>query len=41
LASEAPGAELIVIRNCGHVPEEERPQGFLDVVTSFVDKIQS
>jgi len=41
LASEAPGADLVVIRNCGHVPHEMRPQDFLDVVTGFVNKIQS
>ncbi len=36
LAKEIPGAELVVIPACGHLPHEERPEHFLDAVTAFV-----
>jgi pimeloyl-ACP methyl ester carboxylesterase len=36
LAGEIPGAELVVIPNCGHVPQEECPQAFLDAVRAFL-----
>jgi pimeloyl-ACP methyl ester carboxylesterase len=38
LASELPGAELVVIPDCGHVPHEECPQAFLDAVQRFLDR---
>jgi pimeloyl-ACP methyl ester carboxylesterase len=38
LAGELPGAELVVIPNCGHVPQEECPQAFLDAVQRFLDR---
>jgi pimeloyl-ACP methyl ester carboxylesterase len=28
LASELPNADLVVLENCGHVPQEECPQAF-------------
>jgi pimeloyl-ACP methyl ester carboxylesterase len=30
-----PGSRLMVIKNCGHVPQEERPQLFSNLVTAF------
>jgi pimeloyl-ACP methyl ester carboxylesterase len=36
-AGEIPGAELVVIKDCGHVPQEECPQEFLDAVLSFLE----
>lgn len=40
-ASEIPGAKLVVIPNCGHVPQEEKPQEFLSAVEEFLaDLIQ-
>ncbi len=36
LAAELPNAELVVIPDCGHVPQEERPEQFLQAVTDFV-----
>lgn len=39
LAREIHGAELVVIPNCGHLPQEECSQEFLDAVTSFLNKI--
>lgn len=30
-----PSARLIVFRNCGHLPQEEYPQEFVEVVTGF------
>jgi pimeloyl-ACP methyl ester carboxylesterase len=38
LASEIPGAELKVLPNCGHVPQEECPQAFLDSIIPFIIK---
>ena len=38
LARELPGAELVVIPNCGHVPQEECPKAFLKATTDFVMK---
>lgn len=38
LARELPGAELAVIPNCGHVPQEECPEAFLKATTDFVMK---
>jgi|WetSurMetagenome_2_1015567.scaffolds.fasta_scaffold146258_3 pimeloyl-ACP methyl ester carboxylesterase len=34
-----PGAELAVIEGAGHVPQEEKPEEFINAVTSFVNKI--
>jgi pimeloyl-ACP methyl ester carboxylesterase len=36
LASEIPGAELAIIEHCGHLPQEECPQAFLQAVMSFL-----
>jgi pimeloyl-ACP methyl ester carboxylesterase len=36
LASEIPGADLVVISDCGHVPHEECPQAFMEAVQAFV-----
>jgi pimeloyl-ACP methyl ester carboxylesterase len=39
LASEIPGAELVVIPNCGHVPQEECPEAFLSASQSFLARL--
>lgn len=36
LASEIPGAQLVVIPNCGHVPQEECPEAFVNTIQDFV-----
>jgi len=36
LADEIPGSELVVLPACGHVPQEECPQAFLDAVVAFL-----
>ncbi len=36
LAAEIPGAELEVLEACGHVPQEECPEPFMDAVRAFV-----
>ncbi|RPJ44031.1 MAG: hypothetical protein EHM21_10660 [Chloroflexi bacterium] len=36
LAKEIPGAELVVFPNCGHVPQEECPQPFLEALEGFM-----
>ncbi len=36
LAGEIPGAELVVIPECGHIPQEECPEPFLRAVEEFL-----
>jgi pimeloyl-ACP methyl ester carboxylesterase len=36
LAKDIPGAQLVVFKNCGHVPQEECPQDFLQAVEPFI-----
>ena len=36
LHAEIPGSRLIVFLNCGHLPHEEYPEAFTDVVIDFV-----
>ena len=36
LAEEIPGAQLVVIPECGHVPQEECPGPFLEAVQAFL-----
>ncbi len=38
-AEEIPGAALVVIPNCGHVPQEECPAEFLSAVNQFLKGI--
>jgi pimeloyl-ACP methyl ester carboxylesterase len=40
LAAELPNAELVVIPQCGHVPQEECPGPWLDAVTEFVERFK-
>ena len=37
LAAELPGSELVIIPNCGHVPQEECPDKFLEAVDPFIN----
>ncbi len=34
-----PGAEMAVIDNAGHIPQEEKPAEFISVVQAFIRKI--
>jgi pimeloyl-ACP methyl ester carboxylesterase len=36
LASELPDAELVVLENCGHLPQEECPAAFMEAVGVFL-----
>jgi len=36
LSQELPNAKLVVIPQCGHVPQEERPKAFLQAVNEFL-----
>ncbi|MBN1666680.1 MAG: alpha/beta hydrolase [Anaerolineales bacterium] len=38
LAEEIPGASLVVIPQCGHVPQEECPQDFMTAIDDFLEK---
>ena len=40
LAGELPGAELVVIPACGHVPQEECPEAFLSAIMAFLDSLE-
>jgi pimeloyl-ACP methyl ester carboxylesterase len=35
-AEEIPNAQLVIIENCGHLPNEEKPQEFLAAVAGFL-----
>lgn len=39
LAAELPNAELHVLENCGHLPQEECPEAFLDAVLPFIENL--
>ena len=39
LAGEIPGAELVVVPACGHVPQEECPNAFLEAVEAFLSRM--
>lgn len=41
LAGELPKAELVVIPDCGHVPQEQYPDAFVDAVRDFVAELLS
>ena len=36
LAEDIPGTELVVIENCGHLPQEECPAEFLAAIVNFI-----
>lgn len=37
LAEDIPGAELLVIENCGHLPQEECPGDFISAIDDFLE----
>jgi pimeloyl-ACP methyl ester carboxylesterase len=37
LAEDIPGAELVILEACGHLPQEECPQAFLSAVDAFIN----
>ncbi len=39
LAQEIPGAQLAVLPACGHLPQEECPDAFLDALIPFVESL--
>jgi pimeloyl-ACP methyl ester carboxylesterase len=39
-AEEIPGAYLVELESCGHVPQEECPQAFLEAVSEFLDRLE-
>ncbi len=39
LAEELPKASLEILGNCGHLPQEECPQAFLEAVTTFMSEV--
>jgi pimeloyl-ACP methyl ester carboxylesterase len=36
LSQDIPGATLAVLENCGHMPQEECPEAFMEAVDSFI-----
>jgi pimeloyl-ACP methyl ester carboxylesterase len=36
LAGELPNAKLVIVPNCGHIPQEESPAAFLQAVADFL-----
>ncbi len=39
LASDIPGATLVVVPECGHIPHEEAPSAFLDATAGFIFQV--
>ena len=39
VASAIPSAELVIFDQCGHLPQEECPQAFLEAVTAFLAEL--
>lgn len=39
LASQLPNAEFVILPNCGHIPQEECPQDFLNAVNTFLNGV--
>ncbi|XP_071710253.1 uncharacterized protein [Rutidosis leptorrhynchoides] len=39
LSQAIPGSHLQVIKNCGHLPQEEKPQEFLTIVDNFLTSV--
>jgi pimeloyl-ACP methyl ester carboxylesterase len=39
LASEMPGARLVILPDCGHLPQEEAPTAFSSIVAEFVKNL--
>ena len=39
LASELPNARLVVVPECGHIPQEEQPEAFVQATLSFVSEL--
>ena len=39
LARELPNVELVVVPDCGHLPQEEQPEAFILAVKSFLKKV--
>ena len=39
LAQDIPGAGLVILENCGHLPQEECPQAFLEAVKGFINAV--
>jgi pimeloyl-ACP methyl ester carboxylesterase len=34
-------SRLVVFKNCGHIPQEEKPDDFVEIITSFAKKISN
>ena len=40
LAQDIPGSELVILKNCGHLPQEECPQAFLLALEGFISTME-
>lgn len=40
LADEIPGASLVILLHCGHLPQEECPDGLLEAIIGFVSETE-
>jgi pimeloyl-ACP methyl ester carboxylesterase len=40
LSREIPKAELVVLKDCGHVPQEECPDQFMSSMQAFVEDVK-
>ena len=40
LSKEIPGSQLVVFDACGHVPQEECPDQFMDALQGFLEEVK-
>jgi len=40
LAADIPGAELVILEACGHLPQEECPQAFMYALEDFITQLE-
>lgn len=41
LASEVPAADLVVLESCGHIPQEECHEPFLEAIMTFMEQLDN
>lgn len=39
LADDIPGAEMEILQNCGHLPQEECPEAFMQTIDEFINTV--
>ena len=40
MASDIPGAKLVILPNCGHLPQLEQPQATADALVEWLQELE-